>query len=170
MNLLLTVLLNKTRFAESKTRFLAFLVDFWTRNLAYLEATNSGILLQHSNMINTTSCTVMTLLLTVLLYKTRFTESKTRFLAFLVDFWTRNPVYLEATNSGILLQHRKILETTFCTVMNLLLTVLRNKTPFTASKTLIIRDLKKLHNLGVYKYRQYAPFCFRDSGYFIYLI
>ena len=30
--------------------------------------------------------------------------------------------------------------------MNLLLTVLRNKTPFTASKTLIIRDLKKLHN------------------------
>ena len=32
--------------------------------------------------------------------------------------------------------------------MNLLLTVLRNKTPITASKTLIIRDLKKLHNSG----------------------
>ena len=29
--------------------------------------------------------------------------------------------------------------------MNLLFTVLRNKTSFTASKTLIIRDLKKLH-------------------------
>ena len=32
--------------------------------------------------------------------------------------------------------------------MNFLLTVLRNKTPFTASKTLIIHDLKKLHNPG----------------------
>ena len=32
--------------------------------------------------------------------------------------------------------------------MNLLLTILLNKTPFTASKTLIIRDLKKLHNPG----------------------
>ena len=32
--------------------------------------------------------------------------------------------------------------------MNLLLTVLRNKTPLTASKTLIIRDLKKLHDPG----------------------
>ena len=48
----------------------------------------------------------------------------------------------------MLLQRSNILEATFCTVMNLLLTVLRNKTPFTASKTLIIRDLKKLHNPG----------------------
>ena len=32
--------------------------------------------------------------------------------------------------------------------MNLLLTVLGNKTPYTASKTLIIRNLKELHNLG----------------------
>ena len=32
--------------------------------------------------------------------------------------------------------------------MNLLLAVLWNKTPLTASKTLIIRDLKKLHNPG----------------------
>ena len=32
--------------------------------------------------------------------------------------------------------------------MNSLLAVLRNKTPFTALKTLIIRDLKKLHNPG----------------------
>ena len=38
--------------------------------------------------------------------------------------------------------------------MNLLLTVLWNKTPFTATKTLIIRDLKKLHNLEVTRYRQ----------------
>ena len=30
--------------------------------------------------------------------------------------------------------------------MNLLFTVLRNKTPFTTSKTLIIRNLMKLHN------------------------
>ena len=48
----------------------------------------------------------------------------------------------------MLLQHSNILETTYCTVIYLLLTVLRNKTPFTAPKTLIIRDLKKLHNPG----------------------
>ena len=48
----------------------------------------------------------------------------------------------------MLLQHSNILGTTSCTVMNLLLTVLLNKTSFTASKTLIIRELKKLHNQG----------------------
>ena len=63
-------------------------------------------------------------------------------------FGLENLVYLEATNSGTLLQHSNILETTSCTVMNLLLTVLLKKTPVTASKTLIIRDLKKLHNPG----------------------
>ena len=146
MNLLLTVLLNKTRFTESKTRFLAFLVDFWTRNLVYFEATNSGILLQHSNILETILCTVVNLLLIILLNKTRFTAPKTRFLAFLVNFWTRNLAYLKATNSGMLLQRSNILEATFCKVMNLLLTILRNKTLFTASKTLIIRDLKKVHN------------------------
>ena len=78
-------------------------------------------------MINNISCTVMNLLLTVLLNKTRFTPSKTRFFGFLVDFWTRNLVYFEATNSGILLQHRNISETIFCTVVNLLLIVLLNK-------------------------------------------
>ena len=146
MNLLLTILLNKTRFTESKTRFLAFLADFWTRNLAYLEATKSGILLQRSNILKTILCTVVNFLLIVLLNKTSFTAFKTRFLGFwsifglLVDFWTRNLAYLKATNSGILLQHSNILEATFCTDMNLLLTVLRNKTPFTASKTLIIDD------------------------------
>ena len=101
----------------SKTRFLAFLVDFWTRNLAYLEATNLGILLQHSNILNT-SCTVVNLLLNILLNKTKFTESKTRFFAFLVDFWMRKLAYFEATNSGILLQHSNILKTTSCTVVN----------------------------------------------------
>ena len=163
MNLLLIVLLNKTRFTATKTRFFGFLVDFWTRNLvyfeasnsgillqhrniftpsktrffgflvdfwtrnpAYFEATNSGILLQHSNILETILCSVVNLLLIVLLNKTRFTESKTRFLSFLVDFWTRNLVYLKATNSGMLLQGTNILEATFCTVVNLLLTVLRN--------------------------------------------
>ena len=99
-------------------------------------------------MINTISSTVMNLLLTVLLNKTRFTTSKTCFLAFSIDFQTRNLVYVKVTNSGMLLQRRNILEATFCTVMNLLLTDLRNKTSFTASKTLIIHDLKKLHNPG----------------------
>ena len=60
----------------------------------------------------------------------------------LVDFWTRNLAYLKATNSGMLLQRSNILKTILCTVVNLLLTVLRNKTLLTASKTLIIRDLK----------------------------
>ena len=135
VNLLLIVLLNKTRFRASKTRFLAFLVGFWTRNLAYPEATNSGILLQHRNILETMLCTVVNLLLIVLLNKTRFTVSKTRFLAFLVGFWTRNLTYPEATNSGILLQHSNILETMLCTVVNLLLIILLNKTRFTASKT-----------------------------------
>ena len=48
----------------------------------------------------------------------------------------------------MLLQGSNILEATFCTVINLLLTVLRTKTPFIASKILIIRNLKKLHNPG----------------------
>ena len=52
------------------------------------------ILLQYSNMINTISCTVVNLLLTVLLNKTRFIASKTRFLAFSIDFWTQNLGYL----------------------------------------------------------------------------
>ena len=135
VNLLLVVLLNKTQFTASKTRFLVFSIDFWTRNLVHLKATNTRILLQDSNMINTPSCTVMNLLLTVLLNKTRFTESKTRFLPFSIDFWTRNLVYLEATNSGILLQHSNMTNTISCTVMNLLHAVLLNKTSFTASKT-----------------------------------
>ena len=90
----------------------------------------------------------MNLLLTVLLNETRFTASKTRFLAFTIDFWTGNLVYLEATNSRILLQYSNMINTTSCIVMNLLLMVLWNKTPFTTSKTLIIRDSKKLHNPG----------------------
>ena len=94
MNLLLTILLNKTRFTGSKTRFFGFLVDFWTRNLVYLEATNSRILLKHSNIVETILCTVLNLLLIVLLNKRRFTAFKTRFLAFLVDLWTRYLVYL----------------------------------------------------------------------------
>ena len=147
LNLLLIVLLNKRRFPASKTRFLAISIDFWTRIPVYFEATNSGILLQHSNMINTTFCTAMNLLLIILLNKTRFTVPKTRFLAFSIDFWTRIPVYFEVTNLGILLQHSNVLETTFCTVMNLF-TILRNKTPFTASKTLIIPNSKKLQNSG----------------------
>ena len=68
--------------------------------------------------------------MSIKLARSRFTQSKTRFLAFSIDFWTRNLVYLEATNSGILLQHRNILETILCTVVNLLLTVLLNKTKF----------------------------------------
>ena len=75
-------LLKKIRFTKSKTRFLAFLIDFWTRNLAYLEATNSGILLQHSNILETILCIVVNLLLIVLLNKISFTASKTRFLGF----------------------------------------------------------------------------------------
>ena len=148
INLLLIVLLNKTRFTAFKTGFLVFLIDFWTQNPVYFEATNSGILIQHSNILGTISCTVVNLLLIVLLKKRRCTASKTRFFAFLVDFWTRNPVYFEATNSGMLLQGCNILEATFCTVINLLLTVLRNKTPFAASEILIIRNLKTLHNPG----------------------
>ena len=135
MNFLLTILLNKTRFTASKTRFLAFSIDFCTRNLVYLEATNSGISLQYSNMINTISCTFMNLFHTVLLNKTRFTAPITRFLAFSIDFWTRNLVYHQATNSAILLQYSNILETTSCIAMNLFHTVLLNKTRFPAPKT-----------------------------------
>ena len=47
-----------------------------------------------------------------------------------------------------------MINTTSCTVMNLLLTVLLNITRFTESKTLIIHDLKKLHNPG---HRQVPP-------------
>ena len=86
-------------------------------------------------MINTTSCTVVNLFQVVLLNKTRFTAFKTGFLVFSIDFWTQNPVYFEATNSGIPLQHSHILETILYTVPNLLLVVLLNKTRFTASKT-----------------------------------
>ena len=116
-----------TVFTASKTHFLALSIDFWTRNLVYLEATNSGILLQYRNMTNTTSWTVMNLLLTVSLKKTRFTESKTCYLELLVDFWIWNLAYPEATNSGILLQHSNILKTILCTIVNLLLIVLLNK-------------------------------------------
>ena len=67
---------------------------------------------------------------------------------FLIDFWTRNLVYLKATNSGMLLLRNNMLETILCTAANLLLIVLLNERQFIASKTLIIRDLKKLHNPG----------------------
>ena len=154
MNLLLTVLLHKTLFTASTTRFLAFSIDFWTWSLAYLEATNSAILLRHSNILKTTSYTVMNLLLTVLLHKTRFIASKTWFFGFLIDFRLQDLAYLEATNSGILLRNSNILKTMLYTVVNLWLTVFRNKNAFTASKILIICDFKKLHNPGVTRYRQ----------------
>ena len=60
----------------------------WKSNKIYLEAKNSGILLHHRNILETILCTVVNLLLTVLLNKTRFTASKTRFFGFLVDFGT----------------------------------------------------------------------------------
>ena len=135
MNLLHTVLLNKTSFTASITRILGFWSIFGLENLVYLEAINSGILFQHSNILETTSCTVMNFLLIVLLHETRFTASKPRFLAFSIDFWTRNLVYLSATNSGIMVQYSNIINTISCTVMNFLFTVLLNKTGFTASKT-----------------------------------
>ena len=70
------------RFTEENKIYKVQNPDFWTRNLAYLEATNSRILLQHSNILETIFCIVVNLLLIVLLNKTSFTASKTRFFGF----------------------------------------------------------------------------------------
>ena len=136
--MLLTDLLNTTSFTASSTRFFAFSIDYFTRNLAYFKATNSGIAWQLINILKTTFSTVMNLLLTVVWNNTPFTASKSRFFAFSIDFFTRNAPYCKAINSGILEQVINILKTTFCTVMYLLLTVLLSKTPFTVSKTRFI--------------------------------
>ena len=102
MNLSFTVLINSTPFIASKTRFLAFSMNFWTRILVYLQATNSGIALQLSDILIITFTTVMNFLFTFLLNKTSFTGSKTRLVEFLNDFWTLNLAYFKAINSGIL--------------------------------------------------------------------
>ena len=134
MNLLLTFFLTYTPFTTSKTRFLVFSIDFWTRNLANLEAISSGIALQFCNIFVTTFSAVTHLLLTVLLNKTQFTASKTRLLVS-IEFCTRNVAYLYATNWRILLQHSNVLKTTFCIVMNWLLSFFSTYTLFTGSKT-----------------------------------
>ena len=67
-------------------RFFTFSIDLWLRDLANLEATNSGMALQNSNIFVTIFSTVMQFLLTVLINEKLFTMSKTRLFSFRTIF------------------------------------------------------------------------------------